>query len=282
MRRLLKIALWVAGAAVVLAAAGYGIYYGLERYEYPYGRTHRCTRMLWFDLRQYAEEHDGKYPAGEATPEASLSLLYRTNHVRPEDLAGRAKSAEVARKILESGGLLGPDTCDWHYVEGLTLADEWDIAIMWDKSSLGHTGQRLHGGHEVMRLMGIVEVIPAEKWDEFLAEQKELLARRSPQAKEGRPALTARIRMPDGTIVDNVSGRCALKNEFRSPTSSGSGTQTGGLSRTDLTWGLAEVENGTSTYVLSIAGLVSEPVTVEWRNGTANPDNILFRMRPKR
>jgi hypothetical protein len=88
--------------------------------------------------------------------------------------------------------------------------------------------------------------------------------------------------MPDGTIVDNVSGRCALKNEFRSPTSSGSGTQTGGLSRTDLTWGLAEVENGTSTYVLSIAGLVSEPVTVEWRNGTANPDNILFRMRPKR
>ena len=123
---------------------------------------------------------------------------------------------------------------------------------------------------------------PAEKWDEFLAEQKELLARRSPQAKEGRPALTARIRMPDGTIVDNVSGRCALKNEFRSPTSSGSGTQTGGLSRTDLTWGLAEVENGTSTYVLSIAGLVSEPVTVEWRNGTANPDNILFRMRPKR
>src|SRR4051812_3359417 len=55
------------------AAGGGWLYY---RWTFPYGWSHSCDTQLMFALHQYAEEHDGAYPAGEATSEASLSLLY--------------------------------------------------------------------------------------------------------------------------------------------------------------------------------------------------------------
>ena len=277
MRKRNKVLLGCLATFLLLALMAYGWY----RYRYPYGYTHCCTIAMWFDFRQYAEEHGGKFPAGEATPEASLSLLYRTVHTPDFFLAGRAKSWKAAKKILESGRLLGPDTCDWHYVEGLTVADDWRIAILWDKSSLGHTGQRLNGGHEVTRLDGCPEVISAEKWEAFLSEQRDLLARRSQQAKECRILLQAWIEMPDGTVVDHVNETCFFSSEFHSPTSTGNGTSSGGLGRDELTWYTPEVENGTSTYSLRFANLACDPVTVEWQNGLAHPDNIVFRMRPR-
>ena len=177
---------WKTGLVVVLGIlvlAGLGGY-GYYRYQYPYGRTHQCSRAILLALIQYAGDHGEKFPAGEATPEASLCLLYRTGYSNAEFLAGRAKSPAVAKKILEGGGLLGPDTCDWHYTEGLTHNDSSEIAILWGKSSLGHVGQNLHGGHEVGFIDGHVEVIPADKWEAFLAEQAELLARRKQPAND--------------------------------------------------------------------------------------------------
>ena len=71
----------------------------------------------------YADLHDGHFPAGGGCPEASLSLLYRGEFgMGGWILCGKTKSPEVAQEILERGELLGPDTCDWHYVEGLTLS----------------------------------------------------------------------------------------------------------------------------------------------------------------
>ena len=99
----------------------------------------------------YAEEHDGRFPSGGGCAEASLSLLYRGNYgMDGQILCGKTKSPEIAQEILERGELLGPDTCDWHYIEGLTLADDPHLAIVWDKIGLGHNGQRLpRGGHSV-------------------------------------------------------------------------------------------------------------------------------------
>ena len=47
--------------------------------RYPYGHSHCCIIGVASVLEQYAEAHRGRYPAGESSPEASLSLLYRSH-----------------------------------------------------------------------------------------------------------------------------------------------------------------------------------------------------------
>ena len=109
--------------ATLVFAGGYGLY-RWHRYTFPYGWSHCCDLSLSSCLREYAETHGGHFPAGEATPEASLSLLYRAGLGDPGMLRGKTVPESVVREILERGVLLGPETCGWHYVEGLTLADD--------------------------------------------------------------------------------------------------------------------------------------------------------------
>ena len=270
MSRWKKIVLGCLTGLVVVVGGMYGKY----RYEYPYGRTHCCTIGMWFDLRAYAESHEGRFPTGESTPEASLSLLYKAEHSLPDWLAGRAKSGEVAKKILESGGLLGPQTCDWHYVEGLTWDDDDQIAILWDKSSLGHTGYRLNGGHEVLRLRGLPEVIRADKWKEFLAEQAQLLAQRSPWAKEGRPVLTAKVQMPDGTFTDSSKGGGSWVYRALHE----GGRCNGWFSGSRLCWYYPHADNDLVSYDLTYSDLVSERLWVKWHNGLPEQPTITFHM----
>ena len=158
---------------------------GYHWYMYPYGYHPACARALKLALIQYAGENDGKYPEGEATPEASLSLLY-PEYMSGKILAGKSKSGAVADKILKAGGRLGPDTCDWHYVEGLTENDNMEIALFWDKTNIDHNGRRrFDGAHEVFRMWsGSPEYIPAKDWDKFLAEQEELLKERNKRLKD--------------------------------------------------------------------------------------------------
>jgi hypothetical protein len=172
-RRKVVLAVVIPLAAAALAVVGR---YCWLRYEYPYGYHRACHRQVILALIQYADDHDDKFPSGGATPEASLSALYHGKYITdPGTLAGNGKSAEVARQILESGGVLGPDTCDWHYVEGVHHDASATIAIFWDKSSFDHTGRRLHGGHMAGFNDGHVETIPAERWQEFLAEQEKMV-----------------------------------------------------------------------------------------------------------
>src|SRR5262249_13638862 len=128
--------------------------YGYYRYHFPYGQTHRCDLALSFALHDYAEKHDGWFPRGEATPEASLSLLYQQEPLLVVILGGKAIPPSVAEKTLESGELLTPNTCDWHYVEGLRNDDNPNLALFWDKSGLGHAGQRLSGGGHIVTFIG--------------------------------------------------------------------------------------------------------------------------------
>jgi hypothetical protein len=66
MQRRTKIAIW---AAALAAPFIFG--YAWWRYEFPYGFSHCCDLGLYGDLRDYAMMHDGNFPKGEATPEAS-------------------------------------------------------------------------------------------------------------------------------------------------------------------------------------------------------------------
>jgi len=168
-KRILLLSLTALAVVAVLPYAWY-------RYHFPYGRSHCCDKILSNELRTYADSHDGWFPRGEASPEASLSLLYRQDPGNAETLRGKTVPSEVVHDILERGELLSPDTCGWHYVEGLRKDDDPQLALYWDKAGLGHNGERLWGGgHRVCFIQGF-QYIPEDKWPQFLEEQERLRA----------------------------------------------------------------------------------------------------------
>lgn len=49
--------------------------------------------------------------------------------------------------------------------------------MFWDKAGLGHNGERLpDGGHFVCLVTGLIDYVPGERWEEFLADQERLRA----------------------------------------------------------------------------------------------------------
>lgn len=116
------------GTMAILTLGGWAYY----RWAFPNDYSHSCDRILQMALREYAEEHVGFFPSGQATPEASLSLLY-PKCANEYVLSGKTVPVERAQKILVQGRLLDPESCGWHYVEGLTLNDDRRLAIFWDK-----------------------------------------------------------------------------------------------------------------------------------------------------
>jgi hypothetical protein len=166
--------------SAVLVAAGRSYYVS----QYPYGWSYCCDKQLWSALEQYAEDHGGAFPAGEATPEACLSLLY-PRYADANLLRGKTVPLTVVQATLDRGERLGPQTCGWHYVPGLRLDDDPSLALAWDKAGLGHNGERLpQGGHYVLFLGVGVDHVPASKWEAFLQEQERLWAVR-PKARQG-------------------------------------------------------------------------------------------------
>ena len=171
-RSVVRVALRV--LVMIVVAAGLLWMFGWIRYRayYPYGYSHSCDKQLIFALQNYADAHGGAFPAGEATPEASLSLLY-PKYAGAELLQGRSVPLEKVKAILESGQKLGADSCGWHYVEGLKSTDDRKIAVFWDKVGLGHNGERLSvPGHTVFYLNSSHDFIPESQWPAFLEEQK--------------------------------------------------------------------------------------------------------------
>jgi hypothetical protein len=171
MQRLRKRATIAVGIIVILLVAGF-VYRG---YRYPFGWSHCCDKQLMLALLRYADEHNGWFPRGEVTPEASLSLLYRQEPTLAYTLRGKTVPESVVRARLEAGDLLTPETCGWHYVEGLRMDDAPQLALFWDKAGLGHNGERLsRGGHYVCFVHGSIDYIDGAHWDGFLAEQERL------------------------------------------------------------------------------------------------------------
>lgn len=72
---------------------------------------------------------------------------------------------------------MSPETSDWHYVEGLRIDDDPRLALFWDKTGLGHNGQRLSDGvHIVTFIDGARDHITADAWPMFLEKQNQLLS----------------------------------------------------------------------------------------------------------
>jgi hypothetical protein len=179
------------GLVILLVMLGGG--YGFYRHRFPYGVSHCCILQFTSALEMYAQGNNGYFLAGQSSPEASLSLLYRTQLVPAGVLRGKTVPESVVEKILLGGGLLGPETCGWHYVEGLSTNDDSRIAVIWDKVGLGHDGKNIDS-HEVLFLDGDRVFIPKSRWHAFLAEQQELLANRALSKERGQPVLKAILR----------------------------------------------------------------------------------------
>ena len=159
----------------VLLIGAYAYQVWRFRQQYPFGLTHSCDKLLASDLQSYATRHDGWFPRGEASPEASLSLLYRDDPNTLSTLPGKTVPEATVRAILESGGLLGPSTCGWHYVEGLRSDDDEQLGLFWDKVGMNHNGGLLpEGGHYVCRVNGFIDYVRGEEWAAFLLEQAKL------------------------------------------------------------------------------------------------------------
>jgi hypothetical protein len=201
------------GGAIALAYGGYC-------YHFPYGSSHCCDLILHQALADYAAKHNGAFPDGQATPEASLSLLY-PKYADACLLKGKAVRESAARAILERGELLGPESCSWHYVPGLNVYDNPQLALFWDKAGLNHNGGRMScGGHTVLFVGGERRHIPGPEWDAFLEEQRKLLAERDTPAElrvdatgelQGKP-VHAQLRV----MHDSLYGRIWLNGQMAS------------------------------------------------------------------
>ena len=261
----------LAGLMVVLAAMRISLF-AHKKWKYPYGWSHCCIKGMGSSLRCYAMDHEGRFPAGGDTPEASLSLLY-SNYIDAYTLRGKTVPLEVTQAALTKNGKLGPDSCGWHYVEGLTEADDPEIVILWDKIGLDHNGgRRKGGGHEVAFVDGSCQFVTGRKWSEFLEKQRQLFAKRDEKAKLGLPALTGKIRFPDGTEVSDYNGPYKL---YR-----GSGSESGrGLK---LRWMRFYESDGLCTLTLELPDklLRSKPVTVRIASGRVTPETVIFEMQP--
>jgi hypothetical protein len=280
-------------AFLAIVMAGYAWY----AYEFPYGESHCCDVGLWFGLREYAEKHNGRFPAGQATPEASLSLLYGENAWGdPKLLRGKTVPESVVREILERGELLGPDTCGWHYVEGLTLADDPRLALFWDKAGLGHIGQRLPNGDRIVCLIrNCHEYIPGEKWADFLQEQEKLWAARTKEAVQATPTLCAKVRLPSGEVVDHFDAGYTLSYMEQHESSHGSGRSItpsvvhGDMLRPNmLRWwrlsdlGMGGAEKGLLTLNLTLGEWRSAPVEIKISDGVPIPRSFIFDLTAAR
>jgi hypothetical protein len=175
----------VLGILVAAAAGGTAFY----RWKFPYGYSHCCSVQISLALLTYANDHAGRFPDGESSPEASLSLLYRLHYLpEPDFLRGMTVPADTVSRILKNGGLLGPETCGWHYVPGLSTTSDPRIAILWCKTALGHNGLRTWDhGREVLFVDGHCEGVSGADWPAFMRTQ-ETLRRAVPAAPPKGPS----------------------------------------------------------------------------------------------
>lgn len=162
----------------ILGAFPAGLVLGLVG-EWYARRQAEAALAIQRALLEYADRHDGWFPKGEASPEASLSLLHREKPelVTASVLRGRTAPEAAVRARLEAGELLTPQTCGWHYAEGLRRFDDPQLALFWDKTGRGPIEAVISaGGHLVFFIGGTVEYVTGDRWEEFLAEQGRLRA----------------------------------------------------------------------------------------------------------
>lgn len=270
---------------IVVIGTFVAICYQWHYYTYPFGRNHCCDKQLYIGLLMYAEMHDGRFPSGGACPEASIAKIATECS---EDfaylLAGKSGKEARTLEYLRAHHTLTPSTCGWHYVEGLTLKDNGNLALFWDKEGLGHNAERLDGGgHIVTFVNGSSEHIHDGEWLGFLANQEKLKSQRPVTTNNGVPFLRAVVRLVDGQVVTSSDESYQMEVTSGTSTRAASGDV---LSSAALIWWTLDTldlspQNPTCRLQLTLGYSVSDPVDVKLVDGEVVPNNIVFQMRSR-
>lgn len=163
---------------LISIASGWTLYYA----KYPYGRTHRCSKMLALLIIDYAKENGGIFPVSNQPGAMGLAPFLKQYPEAFELIVGKAGDLSQAKQFYLKHGYLKPEHSSWHYTPGLTIADS-KRAILWDRIPLGHNGERTESkSREVIMMDGSVKTIPATEWQEFLQKQN-LLKEQNDKAK---------------------------------------------------------------------------------------------------
>ncbi len=169
--------------------------------QFPYGHSHSCSKAIGSTLLIYAHDHDGWLPNGGSMPEQSFSLIWTNGdpYSVKSILRGKHLAQAVVDAALAKDGFLSPQSCGWHYVEGLREDDGPHLAVAWDRTiGLDHNGRRRSGlVHEVILLDGSVQWVKKPKWKEFVKTQRELLA----EIMSKRPTNSPPIRWSDEEVL---------------------------------------------------------------------------------
>ena len=135
-------------------------------------QNRNCNNIVDFDipLLTYAQDHDGRFPDGGDTADVALAKLAEPRYgVQPQLLCGKSVLPEVTEWGLHETHSLTPDTCGWRYQPGLTLCDNPQLAIIWDKVGTDefYYDCSLRGSHEVLYLGGTKVYVRANDWPLF-------------------------------------------------------------------------------------------------------------------
>jgi hypothetical protein len=162
---------------------------GYYKSQYPYGRTHRCSKALYFALLSYSEGHNGDLPSSNDPSKLALTQLIGNGWVDQDSLdliVGKAGDLDAAEQFYAQHGYIKPEHSSWYYVNGLNENDR-GMALAWDKIPLDHNG-RISESREIIMVGRAVDTIPNSEWPAFLKKQETLLAvKKAREAQDNDP-----------------------------------------------------------------------------------------------
>jgi hypothetical protein len=91
---------------------------------------YNCSSFLNRAIRFYADDHDGWYPQGSATPLDSLVTLVEGYDLRIEQMTCHAFASDLQRYFKEHHGI-SPEFCCYRYNQGLRMEDPDDLIVLY-------------------------------------------------------------------------------------------------------------------------------------------------------
>jgi hypothetical protein len=181
MKRCWKILLWlvVLGTATFLFAALYIRTHPLVFNESLFGHAH-CMPQAGLALRQYAADHDGKFPTHTNGYGDALLLIAEPGQCYY--LTGPGYSAQVFEDAVTNRAHVPEAMCGRVYVQGLSETNDSRIVVLFNKIAAPpdhcHFPFRLWASYvrEVCFLDGSWRTVSVGAWPEFADEQIRLLA----------------------------------------------------------------------------------------------------------
>ena len=162
------------GASTIVIILGLVLtYWQGYRHAYPYGSQPAALPILLNALRSYAMDHSNRFPDIGGDPYRSLQALY-PGYISPDYLAGISGDHKGTKRQILGGGHLNSNISSLVYVPGLSLTNDPQTAILWERRTGVAFNGRRSPGRPVGFISGEVKQIPDTEWRIFLSNQAAL------------------------------------------------------------------------------------------------------------